>query len=193
MARDDENSLGKLLRRLRSERGLTLRQLAGLAHSNKTTLWRLEHGNFTRVDPFLVERLDEILDARGALVSERQSLLVGDAGRRLESPWKKRWVHHFPAAYAGEVFVNLVLRPSAWPATVNLQIRWGPWLLNRRVRVDGPDGVSCLFTKGDDGQSVPVFVRVDKPVSARFGIGVPPQPLMDINYGWRRMTSAGES
>jgi hypothetical protein len=67
--------------------------------------------------------------------------------------------------------VNFALRAKNHPARVRLRMRWGPWKLERFLQIADPEGVSCIFGKGNDGLSIPVFVSLDHYASATFGVG----------------------
>jgi len=181
----DLGAFGELLRQWRGRR--TLRALEKEVPGSRSTLSRLERGEIKKPDAGLVECLDKVLGAGGALIAGRQHLLQGVASP-IERPfWRKVWKHWYPAEYHGEVYLNVVLPAEDRPAKVRLWMEWGPWRLNDQpVRIDDPEGRNCLFGKGDDGLSLVVVARFDRRVSASFGMGIPPGPFLDINDGWTR-------
>lgn len=174
-------ALGARLRALRGRR--SLRELAGQIASSRSTLSRLERGEVFP-DPNVIEQLDAYYGLAGELVADRQRLLSGAAAQRGRAPWRRRWVHHFPADYAGEVYLHLTLPLEDRPARLHLRIRWGEWQLDRPLHIYDPNGATCAFTKGDDGLSKPVIVTLDRGASVTFGAGVPPGAAIDINAGW---------
>lgn len=180
--RDPElEELGARLRALRGRR--SIRAVASEVFSSRSTLSRVERGEVFP-DAGLIERLDVLYGLGGELVAERQRLLGSAAVQRAQAPWRRRWVHHYPADYAGEVYVQIVLPAGDRPARIRLRIRWGEWQLDRPLHIYEPEGVTCVFTKGDDGLSKPVIVTLDRKAAAAFGISVPPGPVIDINAGW---------
>ena len=176
-----QQALGARLRKLRGRR--SLRAVAEQTLSSRSTLSRLERAEVFP-DASLIERLDGFYGLNGELVAERQRLLEHPALPPRHSPWRRRWLHHYPADYAGETYLNLALPPEDRPARVHLRIRWGQWQLDLSLYIDDPEGVTCAFTKGDDGLSKPVIVTVDRRASVIFGVGAPPVPAIDINAGW---------
>ncbi|GAB3878243.1 hypothetical protein GCM10029964_028640 [Kibdelosporangium lantanae] len=65
--RTSQKPFGRELRRIRTERGLSLAQLAGLTHYSKGYLSKIETGA-KPASADIARRLDEVLDARGHLV-----------------------------------------------------------------------------------------------------------------------------
>jgi transcriptional regulator with XRE-family HTH domain len=181
--------LDALRLRLRALRGRrSLRTLAREVHSSSSTLSRIERGQVFP-DAGLIEALDRYHHQQGTLVALWQQALTGHIPPADRTPWHRKWTHHYPADYVGDVYLQLTLPPEQRPAQRRLTIRWGPWQLHRTLTIDDPAGLSCTFTKGDDGLSIPLFLTLDKRASASFGTGQPPAPSIDINHGWRRTDS----
>lgn len=55
-------ALGKLIARERARQGLSLETLGNAAGGNRTTIMRLERGEFTRPDPEKLQRIARALD-----------------------------------------------------------------------------------------------------------------------------------
>ena len=48
---------GPLIRRLRTDAGLTTRELGAIAHVDPSTISRVERGRYESTSPFMVERI----------------------------------------------------------------------------------------------------------------------------------------
>lgn len=97
--------------------------------------------------------------------------------RKVDAMWgpttgyRQRWVHSYPAAAKGEVWLRIFPRPGREGEPHRFEIRWGPW---KKQHVDvrpSASGAPYWFTKGDDGRSVPLVVEVDPPARLSFGVG----------------------
>src|SRR4051812_27465130 len=88
-------TFGEALRRWRTDRGLTLRQLAGKAHVDPGHLSRLERGERPPTD-HLVKALDIALDAGGQL----SSLVVASIDDVPYDPMRRRNLLQFSLAAA---------------------------------------------------------------------------------------------
>jgi len=135
--------------------------------------------------------LDDLYEQGGALVKRRLELLKGDNAR--PPIWRRRWTHHYPASYVGDIFMRIVLPPGQVPARIGVGVEWGRWQLQQRVWAHDEDGCALAHTKGDDELSLPVFVTTDRPSIVEFYTGAPPPGAIDINHGWTKRLSARDT
>jgi hypothetical protein len=97
-----------------------------------------------------------------------------------------RWTHNYPAEYHGEIWLEIRASLNSSEPRALLELRWGPWVLRRTLRWGPERRVALWHTKGDDGLSIPLILRTDKPVHAAFRAGHAPSDAIDINHGWER-------
>lgn len=64
--------------------------------------------------------------------------------------------------------------PTDASETLAFEVRWGPWVVRKRLRWPQPSAVNLWHTKGDDGLSIPVIVRADRPITVSFNLGAAP-------------------
>jgi hypothetical protein len=96
---------------------------------------------------------------------------------------KTEWTHHYPADYAGPVWIT-VDAPDDAPRT--LVIRWGPY--QKRIHHDVAEPTIYLFNKDSvdaSGESAPTTIHVEPGAVVTFGQGTnPPVGSLDVNDGW---------
>lgn len=179
---DDEVAARGWLRDLRQQRGGSLRSVAKAVGSSKTELSRIETGQ-SRPSRELASLLDEYFEAHGALAAAFDEEPEDEERVFLASARRAEWIHLYPAAFSGQVWMMVDVGVGT-DATVDTEMRWGPWLRRERFVVAGR--LALLFKKGDDGQSVPLLVRVDPPCTVTFGTNDPPPDVetFDANPGW---------
>lgn len=172
-------------RHLRALRGrVPLRELARDVNSSRAALSRFERGE-RLPPPDLATRLDAHFRLGGRLLALYERTRRGALSPSSEAAFKTRWVHNYPAAYSGEIFMRLVVPPEAAPAPIDLRARWGPWTVERQLLVDCADGLALWHTKGDDGLSIPLVIETSAPVRVSFHTGSAPDGALDFNAGWR--------
>lgn len=76
---DQPDPFGEKLRRLRTARGMSLRELGKLAYVSKTSVWEWETGR-KQPDATAAARMDELLDAGGALAAAASRPAIVPAG-----------------------------------------------------------------------------------------------------------------
>lgn len=172
--------VGAKAKALRRALELTQQQVAAAAASSIAVVSRLERGE-RLPDRTTIRRLDQALEAEGKL--EALWLASLELPPAATAP-ARRWVHNYPAAYWGLIWMRIRSDPAVASPTLAFEIRWGPWTLTRRLRWPAHREVALWHTKGDDGLSIPVIVRTDQPVEVEFHIGEPPTEAIDINPGW---------
>lgn len=134
---DTATPFGERLRQLRIQRGLSLRQLAELAHHSKTVIWEWECG--TKTPPSdTVARLDALLDADGRLATAGVATVECDPQEALQRE-SDRLTVMLADARPGEVVSELGLITSQ--LAVDYLAAPGPGLIDeltkaRRLAVD---------------------------------------------------------
>lgn len=172
---------GSRLRKLRKERYLSLVQAAEKVGSSKAALSRYERGEVL-MPMALAEALDELYRAGGELIAERRTLLDGSWLPR--GAFRTIWEHNHPAAYAGPIWMWVVPDPVLAPRRHRVEVRWGDWRLCHEEEL-GEQGALFVHTKGNDGRSLPLEIRVNPACRISFGVGLPPPGItIDINHGW---------
>jgi transcriptional regulator with XRE-family HTH domain len=174
---ESEVSIGAWMRALRLRGGLKQEELARLASSSRSVISRLERGQ-RLPDRSTIKRLDDALQAGGEL--EARWLHT----RGLDKEPLERWVHNYPAAYHGLIWMSFTSSPQDDTDEIAFEVRWGPWVLRKRLRWPATRTVALWHTKGDDGLSIPVIVRSNRPLIVEFHVGPPPEKALDINPGW---------
>ncbi len=176
----DAQGLGDLIRALRLRAGLTQRQLATAANSSDSVVSRLERGQRLPARD-TIERLDAALDAQGGVVVWWLAA-IGAPGRAARP--SRRWAHNYPASYHGVVWMRWSAPPNDDSSEAVVHLKWGRWRRVRRLTWPPKRTLSVWHTKGDDGLSIPVIVRADRPIIVEFHLGEPPADAIDINPGW---------
>lgn len=128
------------------------------------------------------EALDRLFNGQGHLLAERNALAEGTW--LPPGAYRTSWVHNHPASYAGAIWMRVVPDPFFAGQRHRVEVRWRNWKLCREVALED-NGAWFVHTKGDDGQSIPLEVRVSPACQVAFGQGDPPgDPVVDINHGW---------
>lgn len=94
---DDTPTFADVLRHLRRKRGLSLREFQRVTHHSKSLLWEWENGHKIPA-PDVVDRLDLVLDAGGALVAAAAAAAPAFAGAVLASEITRHYAHQGPVA-----------------------------------------------------------------------------------------------
>lgn len=94
---DPVPSFAEVLRRLRSDRGLSLRDFQRVAQHSRTLVWEWEHGRKVPA-PGVAARLDVILDAGGELSAAAASSTPMSDPTTLASEIARLYAHQGPAA-----------------------------------------------------------------------------------------------
>jgi transcriptional regulator with XRE-family HTH domain len=172
----------RLLRAMRLRKGLKQADLAKQVNSSTSVISRAERG--TRLpDRYTAARLDEALEADGELLSR----WLAGVGAPTERPVPATmWVHNYPAAYHGVVWMRWLAAGEDDLEDLAIEVTWGPWRLRRRLRWPPSREVTVWHTKGDDGLSIPVVVRSSRPIVVSFFVGDPPPQATEINAGWKQ-------
>lgn len=95
-----------------------------------------------------------------------------------------RWVHNYPAAYTGLIWMRWSAAKDNTDPTIAIEVRWGPWVLRHRLTWPAERSVTVWHTKGNDGLSIPVILRASTPMLVEFHIGEGPADAWDLNPGW---------
>jgi transcriptional regulator with XRE-family HTH domain len=176
-----------VLRRLRAERGLSLRDFQRVAQHSRTLVWEWEHG-IKVPTPDIAARLDLILDARGELSAAAAASTPTASPTTLVSEIARHYAHQGPvadeirlrAADAKELDVLAVralglfalkdslLRPALMDRSTALQVR---------ILLLDPDCDAAARRAGEIGESAATFAAGIKLAVARLeevaGTGMP--------------------
>jgi hypothetical protein len=177
-------TVGSLIQRARGGRsGAEIAKRAGIS---KTTYFRLEADqNKSRLDDTRLAAIDKACDANGHLVRAINELSLWES-QQAGVP-AEVWIHNYPSAWSGSVWAEVLVMSSD---EHNIRLRWGPWEYSM---VDGgpPEHLVLCFSKGDDGQSIPLTVTVRPKCFVRFGIG--PRNGIDVNHGWLQVEAGPDA
>jgi hypothetical protein len=103
------------------------------------------------------------------------------------SIFQEEWLHHYPAAYQGRIWVRVLTLGSRRGTKHTVVLRWGPWRAKRSFRTTNP-AVCLTQAKAADDYSVPLFVLITPAANISFGTGLAPcQETLDISHSWRRV------
>lgn len=113
--------------------------------------------------------------------------IAGEISRMLGREFRTEWLHHHPANYVGPVWVKILKQESTLDTKHSITIHWGPWQLALDLPPGSARSVALMHSKGDDGLSIPIVLRVTPPCYVTFGRGrVHAGEVRDINAGWVR-------
>jgi hypothetical protein len=141
--------------------------------------------------PVLCSSADRVLNRFPLLAARRYltlptpiSSLAIEVAHVLGREYKQHWSHNHNREYSGVVHITVLKHPKHLCEPYNLVVEWGH--MRRKIKVSSSQihAVSLVHTKGDDGMSVPLFLKSDKPLYARFGIGSGLSAQIDINSWW---------
>lgn len=175
--------LQALGQRLRAMRGrVSQERLARAVGSSRSELSRIELGD-KLVNPTLADSLDRFFGTDGDIRAERDALERSAHADLVVGQFRENWLHHFPASYVGAVWTRVTPHPRRVQARHVVWIRWGRW--QRIAVLDSlpSGGEVLLYTKGDDGLSVPLFFTLKPAAALAHGLGEVVDAI-DINQGW---------
>lgn len=177
----NDQELGEALRRLRGSR--SLRDLAEAVRSSRSALSRMETGQ-QRMSPELAKCLDSELGASGFLFAALRNLQRGSW-----SPWgtdqpTNRYVHAWPAEFAGQVWV--AIQPELENVSIihDVMFNWGPWKFHDALTIDR-NGAALITDKALDETRAAIIVACNLPVFVDFGMHEPPEGFSEIDIRWR--------
>ncbi|MFO0967297.1 MAG: hypothetical protein U0793_17195 [Gemmataceae bacterium] len=106
--------------------------------------------------------------------------------------FKRHWSFcRHPAAYSGQVWLQVVAKYQNRGVAHQYVIRWGPWRYTDVLNFGHLESVSLSHMKGSDGLAVPIIFDVSAPCYVTCGQGESPGELVhDINHGWTRVDGA---
>lgn len=132
---------------------------------------------FVSVFPFLKSKKYLKFDDQEEIVQRLIELLRGKA-----SP---NFTFNHPKSFYGPVWIRLLAEHVNDGVDHAITIIWGPWYRECKVKLSGKHPTFLMHSKGDDEQSLPIRIEVDKWVHASVGQGVPnSQRRIDINPFW---------
>ena len=107
----------------------------------------------------------------------------------LKRDFKNEWIGGHPAEYTGKVWIQILKQEKNLQVPHSFTIRWGPWRYHGRLSSDINISVTLVHAKSNDGLSIPIFFEINPPCYVTFGQGEPlGSKIIDINYGWKRMS-----
>ncbi len=90
-----------------------------------------------------------------------------------------------PRSYHGPVWIRLIAEIGNGNSEHRMEIRWGAWYREYSVKLSEKEPLFLTHSKGNDGDSIPIIMRLDKPAYVSFGQGVPnSHKCIDINPFW---------
>lgn len=90
-----------------------------------------------------------------------------------------------PRHYYGPVWIRLIAMAENSEASHQIVIRWGVWYREVNLELNDREPVFLTHSKGNDGQSIPIIVHLDKPAYVSIGQGRPNyRRQIDINPFW---------
>ncbi len=90
-----------------------------------------------------------------------------------------------PRSYHGPVWIRLLAESKNDNVEHNVTIRWGPWYREYSVKLSDKEPLFLSHSKGDDDESIPITIRLDKSAYVMIGQGIPNSlRRIDINPFW---------
>jgi hypothetical protein len=106
----------------------------------------------------------------------------------LDREFNETWTIHHPAEYVGKVWMKILKKRLNIEKAHRYTIRWGPWEFRGKVNRKDKHSETLVYSKGNDGLSIPIFVKISPACYLSFGQGEPPDgDPIDINHGWDRV------
>jgi hypothetical protein len=133
--------------------------------------------DFFQAFPFLRSKKYIKFDDKGQIVSSLIKLLRGESNTRFT-------LNHL-RAYHGPVWIRLIAMSENDEVDHNVSIRWGPWYREIFVSLSASEPLFLTHSKGNDGESIPIRIHLDKPAYVMIGQGAPNSlRCIDINPFW---------
>lgn len=135
------------------------------------------HDEFEQTFPFLRGKKYISAGDNDQIVEKLIELLRGTANTI--------FTFNHPRAYHGPVWLRLLAEASNDDVIHRLTIRWGTWYREFSVSISHRVPLFLTHSKGDDGESIPILVHLDKPAYVTAGQGMPNSVhCVDINPFW---------
>jgi hypothetical protein len=135
------------------------------------------HGEFVEAFPFLKSKKYIKFDDNNHIINNLIELLRGKPS--------KSFTFNHPRSYHGPVWIRLLATKENNNLDHDIRIRWGPWYRYTSIRLSYKNPIFLTHSKGDDGESIPMLIHMDKPVYVTIGQGVPNSLMcIDINPFW---------
>lgn len=113
--------------------------------------------------------------------------IVHAIAERVGVLFKEHWLHHFPAAYEGAIWIRVLTFGTRRGNKHKVTLRWGPWRARKAFKTAEP-AVCLVQAKAADEFSVPLFLTVTPPANVSFGMGHPPcAKSIDTSHSWWRV------
>ncbi|WP_316368961.1 toll/interleukin-1 receptor domain-containing protein [Candidatus Thiodiazotropha sp. CDECU1] len=133
--------------------------------------------DFFSAFPFLKSKKYLHFDDKEEILQNLIELLRGKASRN--------FTFNHPRAYHGPVWIRFLAEPANDGVKHTIKIRWGPWYREYATELSSKDPVFCTHSKGNDEESIPIVIELDKLAYVSIGQGVPnSERRVDINPFW---------
>lgn len=127
--------------------------------------------------PFLRSKKFINFDSRDYVVANLLKLLRGDPNTN--------FTFNHPREHHGPVWLRLMAKGENGGTEHRVRIRWGVWYREITLMLTKGEPIFLTHSKGNDGQSTPIVVEVDKPAYVSAGQGRPnSRRQVDINPFW---------
>jgi len=127
--------------------------------------------------PFLQSKKYLRFEDKGQIIQNLIELLRGKANTN--------FTFNHPHSYHGLVWIRLLATSENHNSQHNVTIRWGPWYRECPVQLSDKEPLFLTHSKGNDAESLPIRIRIDKPAHVAIGQGIPNSVnCNDINAFW---------
>ncbi len=127
--------------------------------------------------PFMRDKKYLEFQSAEHLSDEMQKLIRGEAGTS--------FTFNHPRHHSGPVWVRLIASEKNDQQVHKVQMTWGPWYRECKVKLSASHPLFLMHSKGDDDESLPLRIGIDKPAHAVVGQGYPNGGnRIDVNPFW---------
>lgn len=136
-----------------------------------------QQDEFFRTFPFLKSKKYLKFDDKEQIIHNLIELLRGKPNTD--------FTFNHPRSYHGPVWIRLLAESENNNVEHNVAIRWGPWYREYSVKLSDNEPSFLTHSKGDDAESIPMLIHLDKSAYVMIGQGVPNSSrCIDINAFW---------
>jgi len=136
-----------------------------------------EQDEFFGAFPFLKSKKYLKFDDKEKIIHNLIELLRGKANTS--------FTFNHPRSHHGLVWIRLLADSKNKDVDHNITIRWGAWYRECSVKLNDKEPLFLTHSKGDDDESIPILISLDKSAYVMIGQGIPNSlKCININAFW---------